>query len=97
MQNILKDDELITVCAECLTAACWHGEFMCEKAETADLTQKSVKELKELNLEHPMQWAKQIYGEEIRKNIEKEYGSVENWRKQLYGDFNDKKYIKEKK
>jgi hypothetical protein len=44
----LKDDDLITVCAECLQASCWHGEFMCENAENADITQKTVKELREL-------------------------------------------------
>ena len=85
----LKDDELITVCAECLQASCWHGEFMCDKARDTGIVQKTVKELRELNLEHPEHWAKQVHGEEIKDLIKKEYGSMNNWRKQLFGDFNE--------
>jgi len=29
----LKDDDKIVVCAECLQASCWLGEFMCDKSE----------------------------------------------------------------
>jgi hypothetical protein len=43
----------VTVCAACLTAACWHGEFMCETAQTADITTKTVAELLALDREHP--------------------------------------------
>jgi hypothetical protein len=25
-------DYLVTVCAACRTAACWHGEFLCERS-----------------------------------------------------------------
>lgn len=42
---------LVTVCAECLTAACWRGIFMCQKARDADVTRKTVAELEALGLE----------------------------------------------
>jgi len=62
----LKDDDIITVCSECLQASCWHGEFMCDEARDAGITQKTVRELKELNLEHPDNWVKQarVHGTE---------------------------------
>jgi hypothetical protein len=46
-------DELITVCDQCLTATCWHGVFMCDKAVGAGLTQRKRSELLALNREHP--------------------------------------------
>lgn len=73
----LEDNDLITVCEKCLQASCWHGEFMCENAENADITQKTVKELRELKLEHEKNWIKQKYAEELTKidpiQFEKEY------------------------
>lgn len=53
----MPDNREITVCAECLTAACWYGEFMCQKATHANLVKKRVPELKELNREHPDYWS----------------------------------------
>ena len=53
-----SDDDIITVCAECLQASCWNGEFMCEKARTAATTTRTVRELRELNYEHPDHWEK---------------------------------------
>jgi hypothetical protein len=47
----------VTVCAECLTAACWHGVFMCAKAKGADTTTRTVRELNELALEHPSNYS----------------------------------------
>lgn len=46
-------EELITVCDKCLTATCWHGVFMCDKAVSAGLVKMSRRELLALNLEHP--------------------------------------------
>ena len=65
----LKNDDLITVCAECLQASCWHGEFMCEDAANANIIQKTVKELRELKKnnnwwEHEYHWTKQLIQEE---------------------------------
>ncbi len=50
----------VTVCAECLCACCWQAEFMCDKARNADITEKTIKELEELNLENPEYWKKDI-------------------------------------
>lgn len=44
----LPDDFLITVCTECKRACCWQGEFMCDAARTADITELTVAELKAL-------------------------------------------------
>ena len=46
-------DELITVCASCLCASCWHGEFYCEDYKTANLVKKTRAELVSADREHP--------------------------------------------
>jgi hypothetical protein len=46
----------ITVCASCLRASCWQGEFYCEDYQTADIVEKTRAELAELGLEHPSWW-----------------------------------------
>ena len=51
------DDRRVTVCAECLQASCFQGEFYCDKARTAGVTRRSVRELRELALEHQSYWA----------------------------------------
>jgi hypothetical protein len=55
----------ITVCANCLRACCWHGEFMCEKARPADITTRTEAELEELGLEHP-----DLYSDERIRKVE---------------------------
>ena len=55
---VMKDTDIITVCAECFMASCWQGIFMCDKARDADITTKTVAELKKLKLEHPSYWEK---------------------------------------
>lgn len=59
-------DKLIIVCAECLTASCWYGEFMCDKAGTAKTKQMMASELEKLALEHPDNWSDdklyEVYG-----------------------------------
>lgn len=47
----------VTVCASCLTAACWRGELMCLNAGYASITTKSVAELRKLNREHYSSYA----------------------------------------
>ena len=47
---------MITICAECLRACCWQGEFYCDEARTAETTEKTIPELRELDLEHPDYW-----------------------------------------
>lgn len=51
-----EDDDLITVCSECLQASCWQAILFCEKADSAGVVQKTRRELKALNLEHPSYW-----------------------------------------
>lgn len=53
---MLKDDDLVTVCAECLCASCWQAIFMCQRSQFADITTKSVRELRELAMEHECYW-----------------------------------------
>ena len=45
-------NEMITVCDHCLTASCWQGIFMCDKARDAGIVKKSRQELIALNREH---------------------------------------------
>jgi len=47
----------ITVCSECLTASCWQGIFMCDENQNAGTVEKTIGELKELNLENQEYWA----------------------------------------
>ena len=49
-------DRLVTVCASCERASCWHGEFMCDEARTADTKEMAVSELRALALENPTHW-----------------------------------------
>ena len=49
-------DRLVTVCASCERASCWHGDFMCDEAKTADTKEMTVGELKALALEDPSYW-----------------------------------------
>jgi hypothetical protein len=51
-----RDEDRITVCAECLQASCWQGRFMCDKAKWADIKQMTVLELKKLGLENSQYW-----------------------------------------
>lgn len=47
------DARVVTVCDECLTASCWHGEFMCDASKNAGIVEKTVGELNALKYEHP--------------------------------------------
>ncbi len=53
--------EKIIVCDKCLMASCWHGEFMCEESFSpgAGTVEKTIKELKKLNLENSHHWKNQ--------------------------------------
>lgn len=46
----------ITVCAECLRASCWQGNYVCQKYMTADTVKKTIARLVKLNLEHECYW-----------------------------------------
>lgn len=38
-------DYLVTICAECLRACCWHGTFMCDKAQFANVRTVKASEM----------------------------------------------------
>lgn len=46
-------DYLVTVCAACLTASCWHGDFYCQKHKTASTRLMRASELQALDRENP--------------------------------------------
>lgn len=45
-------DYVVTVCAGCLRASCWHGEGYCENALTAGIVPQSASKLRKRNAEH---------------------------------------------
>jgi hypothetical protein len=55
-QTILNLKDTVIVCSECLTAACWHGEYMCDDAKNAGTIELPREELEKLALEHPRYW-----------------------------------------
>jgi hypothetical protein len=55
----MRRERLITVCDMCLRASCWHGNFMCDHAAWAGTTQKTARELRVLNLEHPVHYSRE--------------------------------------
>ena len=70
-EKITKEDKelelKITVCDKCFMASCWQCKFMCDNALNAGITQKTIKELQTLNLEHPSYWKTD---EELNKEAE---------------------------
>jgi hypothetical protein len=40
------DQRLVTVCASCMRACCWQGEFYCDNYKGAGTTRKTVAELR---------------------------------------------------
>lgn len=48
----------VTVCAVCLTAACWQGVFMCDDSRNAGTVDLLVYQLRELDREHPSNWVR---------------------------------------
>lgn len=49
-------ERTVTVCAECLQASCWQYEFCCDDYKTAGLVEKTLTQLKALDLESPEYW-----------------------------------------
>ena len=62
------NDYYVTVCADCKTASCWHGEFMCDTAKTASTVDIPESELRVLGLEHSDNYS--------RAKVQKVCGSV---------------------
>jgi len=46
VSDALPDDHVVTVCASCLRACCWQGEFMCDAADISGTVEKTVGELR---------------------------------------------------
>lgn len=72
--------DLLTVCAECNRACCWHGEGLCDLAKFADIREIDRSEFDSLGLEHPDVWHRQklVNGEineaEYRRRIAQQNG-----------------------
>lgn len=52
-----RSERKVTVCEACLTASCWHGEFMCQRSGSAGTTTRTVAELDALDREHPSNYS----------------------------------------
>lgn len=46
----------ITVCSHCLQASCWQGIFMCNESLEAGTLEKTIEELRKLDLESANFW-----------------------------------------
>lgn len=55
-----EQDRRVTVCDACLTASCWHGVFMCDRAQSAGTTERTVAELEALGREHPSHYSREV-------------------------------------
>jgi len=55
-----KEEIKITVCASCYTAACWHGEFYCDKYEHSYIVAIPIYYLEQYNAEHHDYWGNDI-------------------------------------
>jgi len=58
-EKIFFNTEII-VCNKCLRASCWNGESLCYESYNAGVIKKTIRELRELKLEHEYNWKKQI-------------------------------------
>ena len=50
------DERIIIVCEACERACCWQGNFMCDDARHAGTVNKTIRELKDLDLEDSFYW-----------------------------------------
>jgi hypothetical protein len=55
-----RDDRLVAVCDVCRTASCSQGLFMCDSSRTAGTVNYTVRELRQLGLEHPSYWGENL-------------------------------------
>lgn len=62
--NRRGDDWMVTVCAACLTASCWHGGAPCEGSATAGTLEMNAVALVRLGREHPDHWRGQVRTDE---------------------------------
>ena len=52
-------DYYVTVCYECLTASCWHGEHMCQKSQRAGVCEIKASQLDKEKREHPGNYSRE--------------------------------------
>jgi hypothetical protein len=52
-------DYMVTVCAACRCASCWHGEFYCEASRSAGLVAARASELRSERREHTDHFSRQ--------------------------------------
>ena len=52
----MSDKALVTVCDNCLRAGCWQDGLFCNNYLTAGTIEKTMDELRVLNLESPKYW-----------------------------------------
>ncbi len=55
----MSDNYMVTVCAACHTASCWHGEFMCDASKDADIESLPASKLDAMRLEHPDNYSRE--------------------------------------
>jgi len=55
----MDSDYWVWVCDKCLTASCWHGEFMCQESQHAGITTRLASELDVLGLEHKTRYSRE--------------------------------------
>lgn len=66
MTESLPPDLLITVCASCLRASCWHGPFRPIGCWPWDSVQMPLLSLRKLAMESPDSWERDSYAKEWR-------------------------------
>lgn len=54
-----SDDYMVTVCAACKRASCWHGEIMCEDARRAGTVKLPASSLRDLRKEHATYYSRE--------------------------------------
>jgi len=64
------DEGMVFVCAACLCASCWHGEYICQRSKTAGVVGRGISFLRELGMEHEEHWSDakllEVFGEVLR-------------------------------
>ena len=66
-------DYLVTVCAECSRASCWHGEFYCEHYKGAGTKRILASTLRRMKLENQSHYSKanlmRVISDVVKKGV----------------------------
>lgn len=68
----LRRTRLITVCDHCFKASCWHGIFLCDDSYGARTVEKTARQLRKLNVEHPDYYSAKHVAKHCGGNIYRE-------------------------